>query len=323
MSLVKVVNKVRELFVANKYNSKNFEDRLALFEDIYTEALSDLERASIPGKTDELKCYELSKHISDIRMHEYWTSISKNSILKVNYITKDKNEFFVIIADDTQPNDYITYLQNITDKRVIVISHDKIDKYRKSDIDLILFTGGDDVNPALYNEKVGSFTFINEKRDEKESNIFHKFEDTPKLGICRGGQFLTVMAGGKLIQHVENHNQSHLINIFVESPFDKNSLSVIDLSVTSSHHQMMYPFDLKKTSYEIIGFSKFHLSETYLNGDNEQIKKPVDFVECEIIYYPKINALCIQAHPEWMSQEDGFVKKTIELINEKLFKNEQ
>ena len=70
-------------------------------------------------------------------------------------------------------------------------------------------------------------------------------------------------------------------------------------NITSSHHQMLYPFDLKKEYYELIAYSEFYQSKTYLNGDNEEIELSKDFLEPEIVYYKDGNSLCIQGHPEW------------------------
>jgi putative glutamine amidotransferase len=248
-----------------------------------------------------------------------------NDITDERESEKSKDEFYLVIANNSKPEDYIDYIQKITDKKVVVIDNNELDKYRHTDIDLLLFTGGEDVNPELYGDKVGKYTGISKSRDEIEQKIFHKFgNNIPKLGICRGAQFLTVMAGGKLIQHVENHTRAHSIVLFQEHKFlAKNQLTSADYNVTSTHHQMMYPYNLSNEEYEIIAFSKLHLSETYLNGDDEEIKKPLTFVECEIVYYPRTNSLCIQAHPEYMDVKDKFVNKTIDLIKTKLFKNEQ
>lgn len=73
--------------------------------------------------------------------------------------------------------------------------------------DLLCFTGGEDVNPALYGEPCHPYTGFNKQRDAVEKQIFHHaiHEGIPCVGICRGGQFLNVMHGGKLWQHVHGH----------------------------------------------------------------------------------------------------------------------
>ena len=53
--------------------------------------------------------------------------------------------------------------------------------------DIVLFTGGEDVNPALYGANRHYSTHFNEERDKKEVAIFKKIKPTQlALGICRG-----------------------------------------------------------------------------------------------------------------------------------------
>mgnify|MGYP003293956065 CR=1 FL=1 len=67
--------------------------------------------------------------------------------------------------------------------------------------DLVLFTGGEDVNPARYgaapSPKLGR---MNLRRDEYEFALFAACvaERKPVFGICRGVQFLNVAEGGSL-----------------------------------------------------------------------------------------------------------------------------
>jgi hypothetical protein len=176
--------------------------------------------------------------------------------------------------------------------------------------DLIIFTGGEDVTPEYYKEKVGKYTSFNPNRDKIENVIFQKYHHIPKLGICRGAQILTVFNGGKLIQHVEGHSGSHE----VETIFNK------EIEVTSTHHQMMYPFNMNELNYELIGWSKYYKSKVYLNGNDEQINKPKDFLEPEIVYYEGGNSLCIHGHPEYNHATKEFKDFTINLIKKYLFK---
>ena len=192
----------------------------------------------------------------------------------------------IVIADDASSLDYVSYLN----EKYKVIVHKTKDVKDPKDIDLVLFTGGEDVNPHFYNEQIGKYTHINSNRDKKEIDTFYRFKGKSfLLGICRGNQLLTILSGGKLIQHVEGHCRDHSMVL-------NNSLKY---NITSSHHQMIYPFDLNEKDYELIGYSEYFQSNTYLNGDNEEIELSNNFLEPEIVYYKKTNALCIQGHPEW------------------------
>ena len=211
----------------------------------------------------------------------------------------------IVIADDASSLDYVSYLN----EKYEVIVHKTKDVKDPKDIDLVLFTGGEDVNPAHYNENIGKHTHINSNRDKKEIDTFYRFKGKSfLLGICRGNQLLTILSGGKLIQHVEGHCRDHSMVL-------NNSLKY---NITSSHHQMIYPFDLNEKDYELIAYSEYFQSNTYLNGDNEEIELSNNFLEPEIVYYKKTNALCIQGHPEWSHCEKRTSSMCLNLIDKYL-----
>ena len=216
----------------------------------------------------------------------------------------------IVIADDASSLDYVSYLN----EKYEVIVHKTKDVKDPKDIDLVLFTGGEDVNPEQYYEPIGKYTSINKARDRKEIDTFHKFRGhSLLLGICRGSQMMTVLSGGKLIQHVEGHCRDHSMIL-------NNKLRY---TITSSHHQMLYPFNLKEKDYELVAYSEYFQSNTYLNGDNEEIELPKNFLEPEIVYYKNTNALCIQGHPEWSHCEKRTSSMCLNLIDKYLkeFKN--
>lgn len=216
-----------------------------------------------------------------------------------------KQTLNIVIADDASSLDYVSYLN----EKYEVIVHKTKDVKNSKDIDLVLFTGGEDVNPHYYNEQIGKYTHINSNRDKKEVDTFYRFKgESFLLGICRGNQLLTILNEGKLIQHVEGHCRDHSMVL-------NNSLKY---NITSSHHQMIYPFDLNEKDYELIAYSEYFQSNTYLNGDNEEIELSKDFLEPEIVYYKKTNALCIQGHPEWSHCEKRTSDMCLNLIDKYL-----
>lgn len=220
-----------------------------------------------------------------------------------------KNIITVLFADENPSSSYSLFLKKLFENYEIKIIDLTESQKKGISPDLILFTGGEDVNPEYYREKQGKFTHCNPRRDAKENGVFHKFfYGIPKLGICRGAQHLTVLSGGKLIQHVENHNNvTHSIRL--------NDNTII--SIPSDHHQMMFPYTASR--YEILGHSEYFLSSVYLNGNNENIELPEDFLESEIVFYPDYNSLAIQSHPEWCDykSKDFLILKN--LILQKLF----
>lgn len=120
-------------------------------------------------------------------------------------------------------------------------------------VDGLLFTGGPDIFPFMYNEKIseecGQCCF---ERDEMEFNLFKLAYQSkmPMLGICRGHQFFNVMMHGSLYQDINSqmysrvkHHQSmpydksiHEVQIVSQSPL-KKLLGKEKIEVNSLHHQ--------------------------------------------------------------------------------------
>lgn len=96
--------------------------------------------------------------------------------------------------------------------------------------DLIVFTGGSDVSPSLYYQTKEPLTYTDPIRDEFEKSLFVNAYLKGKniVGICRGLQFINVIMGGSLIQHIEGHSSlPHKL-----TPFDGKVYEV-----NSFHHQ--------------------------------------------------------------------------------------
>lgn len=223
-----------------------------------------------------------------------------------------KRKINLLVADNTEPRDYIDFLSEIFEVNLLKIK-DFNKEFTKKNVDLVLFTGGEDVNPEYYEDLVGANTYINKNRDEKERDIFNKFKGCRMFGVCRGAQFLTVMNKGKLIQDVSGHGRSHEITIRNDGTY----------TITSTHHQMMWPYNLPKQSYDLLGYSTYFQSNKYLNGENNQMELPSDFLEAEIVYYPYNTCLCIQGHPEYDTCDLGTRKMCQNLIKKYLFSDKK
>lgn len=159
------------------------------------------------------------------------------------------------------------------------------------DADLVVFLGGTDVSPSLYRENpVEEVTHTDPGRDARESTVFQacKTKGVAMMGICRGAQFLHVMNGGKLWQHVDNHTKPHLIYDVEED------LTVV---TSSTHHQMMrYDDD--------IGMNLIAITEeavaTFVKSEEEKLDVDRDaIIEVEACFYSDTKCLCIQGHPEF------------------------
>lgn len=121
--------------------------------------------------------------------------------------------------------------------------------------DGFLFTGGHDVDPALYGaERSGQCGQPNHDRDFLEKRVFAYAlqEDKPVFGICRGIQLINALCGGTLYQdlpteykgtkEVEHHMNPpydipcHEVTILENTPLSM-LLNRLTIKVNSYHHQ--------------------------------------------------------------------------------------
>src|SRR5688572_25794786 len=106
---------------------------------------------------------------------------------------------------------------------------ESVEEYVGLDVDLLIFTGGEDVNPERYGNYDKTIRF-NPKRDEREFSVIHnvlkkKFRPKKVLGICRGLQLINVAMGGTLILDIgdkygQSHGYSHPLSWFMKSPLE-------------------------------------------------------------------------------------------------------
>lgn len=163
---------------------------------------------------------------------------------------------------------------------------------------IICFTGGEDVSPELYGESIfvasnnSPSSFINKKRDDQDALVFGFgcAAQVYMIGICRGAQFLNVMNGGKMWQHVNGHagRGTHQI-------VDTETGEVVN--VTSTHHQIMRPCEdgvvwavARETSKREAFEEVWTLAEAAERNENTD--------DIEVVWYPETKCLCFQPHPE-------------------------
>lgn len=169
-----------------------------------------------------------------------------------------------------------------------------VDTIEKADI--VLFTGGEDVDPELYGEEPNpeANVYFDTRRDELDIEAFSIACGSAKMliGICRGAQFLHVMNGGKLWQHVDNHTRSHMV-------YDVETGQRFFCSSTH-HQQMLWTDDLSSEGAELVGRADPVLS---LRKFGEKSKTLFAYnapdVDTEVVFWGgAMPTLCFQPHPE-------------------------
>lgn len=211
----------------------------------------------------------------------------------------ENNKKVFVVGNQT---DYANFIRNYT----------LVNDIKEADI--VLFTGGEDVDPSLYGHPKHPSTYSNIERDNYEKEIFEQISPSQiAVGICRGSQFLCVMNGGQLIQDVNAHAiwGTHTIQSDTEHP--------AFFEITSTHHQMQMPYNLPISHYKVLYWAKRAM---YHSMGNEEECMPLHLVgqdkEPEIVLYKvpgKPKCLAIQGHPEYMDPNSVAVKTINSIID--------
>jgi len=171
--------------------------------------------------------------------------------------------------------------------------------------DLVHFTGGADVSPALYGQAVHPMTSPIPDRDKADVAAY---EMAIRLGLsmvgeCRGAQFLNVMSGGSMYQDVDGHTTGQHMMVDVRSG--------AMFPVTSTHHQMMHP----SRDGQVLGVASESTVYEYMS-DGIQKYIPKRGEDVEVVHYRSTKCLCFQGHPEYVGKEDACQKYFFELLQE-------
>lgn len=165
--------------------------------------------------------------------------------------------------------------------------------------DGILFTGGHDVSPQMYNEeksnKCGSTCVL---RDMMETYVLKHAMNMNKsiLGICRGIQIINVLFGGSLYQDLPSETES-IIEHHMIKPYDKEQHKIKIINDTPL-------FKLLKK--EVIGVNSYHHQAIKTLADNLQVMAKAEDGIVEAIYVPDYKFLwAVQWHPEFSYKIDS------------------
>jgi putative glutamine amidotransferase len=155
--------------------------------------------------------------------------------------------------------------------------------------DLLIFPGGEDVNPSRYGQE-NKFSWFNNDRDKVEFEFFEA-ADKAKVkmyGSCRGIQLINVARGGTLHQDLilggKGHGSGHSLN------WERTSKKLGELfkSVNSMHHQ-----GIQRMGGGLYSYASYLGIPEIVHGDN---------------------ILATQFHPEFMSGVDTFFQHLVDWV---------
>lgn len=153
-----------------------------------------------------------------------------------------------------------------------------------ANIDILCLTGGADIHPKLYGAKPIPETQPSVARDNFDTACVKRYSSKPKVGICRGAQFLCAWNGGVLWQDIPGHQYGeHGIMDLASNRY---------ITVNSIHHQACVP-----PKHAIRIASSVTGLPWYKDADGTKIVSGINYVT-EAFYIPDDNALCVQWHPE-------------------------
>jgi hypothetical protein len=170
-----------------------------------------------------------------------------------------------------------------------------VEDFTARKVDAIVFWGGTDISPTFYGEKPNTFNeakVIPSRRDLLEWTLMKYCVGSkiPMIGVCRGAQMLCVFAGGKLAQDVSGHGRAHLITTYDNESFVPQA----------NHHQLMIP---GKVEHDLLAWASQGIVAEYYTGEDDVISYfDKGFKHPEIVWFPAIQGLAIQPHPEWMGE---------------------
>ena len=155
-----------------------------------------------------------------------------------------------------------------------------------TEYDGLIICGGNDIDPAYYNEKMNGSVNIDAKRDMAEFALAKAFAEKKKpiFGICRGCQLLNVAFGGNLYQDISNASEHcsfsdydlvHKVTVKKDSFLYK--MYGVEFSVNSFHHQA-----IKET------------------GNGFDVLATADGTTIEGIIHKELPIFGVQWHPERM-----------------------
>jgi putative glutamine amidotransferase len=190
-----------------------------------------------------------------------------------------------------QNRSYVTAIEEAGGVPLLIPPQSSIDELFEL-LDGILFTGGGDLEPTLYDSQDRGSRGIDTARDELELALARRAADAglPIFGICRGQQLINVALDGGLLQDVGEHRQDApreaATHEVVVAPGSHLADAIGErVEVNTFHHQVVDP-DRVGRGLKVTAFS----------DDGKRFIEGLESEDGKI--------LAVQWHPEEMTDRD-------------------
>lgn len=180
--------------------------------------------------------------------------------------------------------------------RAMMLNHPSNKFYNVQNIhaaDVVVWTGGADISPKIYNSTAIPGTNYSTFRDADDLAAIGKSEGKVLIGICRGAQLLNCVPNhGTLWQDVNNHaGSNHKIVDYITG---KEGIC------NSLHHQMMRP---THKALIVAGNKLATRKDTYEDcwrRENTDYPEHERYdIDPEVVWYEDTKSLLFQGHPEF------------------------
>lgn len=212
---------------------------------------------------------------------------------------------------------YINSVEKAGGEAVLLplVKNQKEAKTQLGNVDVLIMTGGEDINPSYYNEKPDQkLEDVNDERDISDMVLIQEAidEDMPTLCTCRGLQVLNVASGGSLIQDIPTSKEFRNSTIKHRDPnendFTYHELTIDDNSILSD---IVGDTTLKANSWHHQGVKDIGDNLKVTATSEDGMIEGLERTDCTYM-------VAVQFHPEWHVEEgdDSFSVFFKDLLNQ-------
>ena len=192
------------------------------------------------------------------------------------------------------------YIKWIEDENIVVL-----DAYTINNTDSILnladgiiLTGGEDINPLLYNDSsnLAVCELINHRRDSIEQKLFDfafRYK-IPLMGVCRGMQMMNVATGGSLYGDLPSEIGTEVVH--------RNKGEVMHEIVVKDTCSLIFPFG--KDTFTVNSWHHQGLKD--ISACLQVVAKSHDGLAEAVVMDKALHPfmIAVQFHPERLGKED-------------------